>query len=139
MRIVKQALIDERPTNANDCVLWARKLFDSYYHNAIAQLLHNFPAEQQTSSGSKFWSGTKRCPHTLTFDPNNQFHFDFVYAAAILHAEQYNLKPIVCRNQCAEISSTYVPEKFVPRANVRIAATEAEAANEQNEDDREST
>lgn len=131
-------MIDEKPKNAEDCVKWARKLFQSYYHNAIAQLLHNFPANQQTSSGSKFWSGTKRCPHTLNYDQSNQFHFDFVYAAAILRAEQYNLEPIFDRNQCAEIANTYVPEVFVPEAGVRIAANEAEAANEQqNHDDGE--
>jgi ubiquitin-activating enzyme E1 len=136
LKIVKNALIDERPQNSEDCVKWARKLFQSNYHNAIGQLLHNFPADQQTSSGSKFWSGTKRCPHTLTFDPSNQFHFDFVYAAAILRAEQYSLKPILDRQICAEIATNYQPEPFVPRANVRIASTEAEAANEQNEEDR---
>lgn len=135
LRIVKQALIDERPTTSEDCIKWARKLFQSYYHNAIAQLLHNFPANQETSSGSKFWSGTKRCPHVLNFDPDNQFHFEFVYSAAILRAEQYNLEPIVDRDQCAQIAATYRPDPFVPQSNVRIAVNEAEAANEGNDED----
>ena len=26
---------------------------------------------QVTSNGLPFWSGSKRCPHPLTFDPNN--------------------------------------------------------------------
>lgn len=39
------------------------------YHNAIAQLLHIFPADQVTDFGVKFWSGTKRRPHVLEFDP----------------------------------------------------------------------
>jgi hypothetical protein len=26
-----------------DCVAWARKLWQKYFHNDIAQLLHNFP------------------------------------------------------------------------------------------------
>lgn len=48
------------------------------------------------------------------------------------------MEPIIDRERCAEIATSIVAEKFVPRANVRIAATEAEAANEQNDDDRES-
>lgn len=129
-------MIDDRPHNSEGCVLWARKLFQSYYHDAIAQLLYNFPADQQTSSGSRFWSGTKRCPHTLTFDPNDKFHVDFVYAAGILRAQQYNLEPVVDRDRCVEIATSYAAENFVPRSNVRIAATEAEAANEGAEEDR---
>jgi ubiquitin-activating enzyme E1 len=129
-------LIDERPSAPEDCILWARKLFQSYYHEAIAQLLHNFPEDQQTSSGSRFWSGTKRCPHTLDFDTHNQFHFEFVYAAAILRAQQFNLKPIEDREHCAEVANSYLPEKFVPRSGVKIAATEAEASNEGAEEDR---
>ena len=53
------------------------------------QLLHNFPADQViqnkrkiifdikiTAQGSKFWSGTKRCPHPLHFDIDNvNFYF----------------------------------------------------------------
>ena len=69
--IVKKALVDDRPKKPEDCILWARGLFQQYYHNQIAQLLHNFPAEQRTSEGVKFWSGTKRCPHALDFDIKN--------------------------------------------------------------------
>lgn len=68
--IVKRALIDDRPESAEDCIKWARLLFQEHYHNTIAQLLHTFPADQMTQHGVKFWSGTKRCPHALDFDPS---------------------------------------------------------------------
>lgn len=71
LNTVKKALVDERPKKPEDCILWARDLFQQYYHNQIAQLLHNFPPEQLTSQGVKFWSGTKRCPHPLDFDIEN--------------------------------------------------------------------
>ncbi|CAD5225283.1 unnamed protein product [Bursaphelenchus okinawaensis] len=131
LRILKQSLIDDKPKAPEDCVLWALKTFQTYYHNEIAQLLHNFPAEQLTDSGVKFWSGTKRCPHVLNFDPENTYHFDFVYSASILRAQQYKLIPILDKRTIAEIASTFKPAPFVPRSGVKIAVTEAEA-KEQN-------
>ncbi|KAI6227320.1 hypothetical protein M3Y99_01268400 [Aphelenchoides fujianensis] len=117
-----------------DCIKWARDLFQHNYHNDIAQLLHNFPADQLTSGGTKFWSGTKRCPHTLNFDINEKFHFDFVYAASILRAEQYKLQPITDRQQFAQVATGYSPPAFQPQKGVKIATTEAEAQAEGGED-----
>ena len=71
LKTVKRCLIDERPASVEDCVKWARELFQKFYYNQIAQLLHNFPEDQITSQGTKFWSGTKRCPHVISFDAKN--------------------------------------------------------------------
>ncbi|PIO74143.1 ubiquitin-activating enzyme E1 [Teladorsagia circumcincta] len=92
---VKDALIDSKPASAEDCVKWARMLFQEHYHDNIAQMLHSFPPDQVTDQGAKFWSGTKRCPHVLTFDPSQEEHRNFVYAASILRAEMYRLKPLL--------------------------------------------
>uniref|UniRef100_A0AC35GXP0 Ubiquitin-activating enzyme E1 C-terminal domain-containing protein n=1 Tax=Panagrolaimus sp. PS1159 TaxID=55785 RepID=A0AC35GXP0_9BILA len=138
LNTVKRALVDDRPKKPEDCITWARDLFQQYYHNQIAQLLHNFPPEQLTSQGVKFWSGTKRCPHALDFDVNNSSHFEFVYAASILRAQQYRLQPIMERDRIAEIATSFKPEPFQPRSGVRIAVTEEEAAAQDNmEDDTE--
>uniref|UniRef100_A0AC35FUY2 Ubiquitin-activating enzyme E1 C-terminal domain-containing protein n=1 Tax=Panagrolaimus sp. PS1159 TaxID=55785 RepID=A0AC35FUY2_9BILA len=129
---VKRALVDDRPKKPEDCITWARDLFQQYYHNQIAQLLHNFPAEQLTSEGVKFWSGTKRCPHVLNFDVNDPYHFDFVYAASILRAQQYRLQPIMDKKCIAEIASSFEVEPFQPKSDLRIAVTEEEAAAQDN-------
>lgn len=49
---VKRALVDERPTDFQQCVNWARLHWQEQYHNQIKQLLFNFPADQLTSSGN---------------------------------------------------------------------------------------
>lgn len=59
---VKKILVDEKPNCFEDCVAWARTQFQDLFHNQIAQLLHNFPPDQTTSTGQPFWSGPKRCP-----------------------------------------------------------------------------
>merc|ERR1712079_192618 len=93
MEKVKKVLVDDLPKNFDDCVTWARLLF----HNQIAQLLHNFPADQTTSTGQPFWSGPKRCPKPLNFDSTCRLHMDFIVAAANLKAAVYNIAGSVDR------------------------------------------
>ncbi len=154
LETVKRIVLDERPASFEDCVAWARNMFQDNYSNTIRQLLFNFPPDQvrrvhptrarsnshvlqgvsssrvhlvlappypdlllpkqkkkqtkkagvfaccvekpgrcarflshscpkseaniqmiclfqTTSSGAPFWSGPKRCPHALNFDPEN--------------------------------------------------------------------
>ena len=118
----------ERPNSYDDCVAWARLFFQEQYHNQIAQLLHNFPADQKTSSGQLFWSGPKRCPKALVFDAANPVHLDFVLSGANLRAEVYGV-PGVTRDGASLVPTlkrVAVPE-FAPREGVRIAANDAEA------------
>uniref|UniRef100_A0A672I4K8 E1 ubiquitin-activating enzyme n=1 Tax=Salarias fasciatus TaxID=181472 RepID=A0A672I4K8_SALFA len=64
----------QRPQSWEDCVSWARCKWETLYNNDIRQLLHCFPPEEVTASGLPFWSGSKRCPHPLTFDPSKVSH-----------------------------------------------------------------
>lgn len=124
---VKDSLIDSKPSNAEDCVKWARMLFQEHYHDNIAQMLHSFPPHQVTDQGAKFWSGTKRCPHVLYFDPSQEEHRNFVYAASILRAEMYGLEPLLDVEYAMQTACCVQPPPFKPRAGVKIAVTEAEA------------
>jgi ubiquitin-activating enzyme E1 len=137
---VKSVLVDTRPTSFEDCVAWARNLWQDNYHNTISQLLFNFPADQVTSTGTPFWSGPKRCPKPLVFDVHNPVHMDYVVAAANLKASIYGIPQ--CRDLKAitdTIALVNVPV-FVPRSGVRIAVTDAEAQNSRSDmsDDQES-
>ncbi|WKY05963.1 hypothetical protein Q1695_006288 [Nippostrongylus brasiliensis] len=136
---VKDALIDSKPASAEDCVKWARLLFQEHYHDNIAQMLHSFPPDQVTDQGAKFWSGTKRCPHVLQFDSAQSFlkeeHRNFVYAASILRAQMYGLKPLLDVEQVMKVAKSVQPPPFKPRAGVKIAVTEAEAKENAEADD----
>lgn len=124
---IKRSLVDEKPQSAEDCIIWARKLFQENFHDAIAQLLHTFPPDQVTDMGVKFWSGTKRCPHVLEFDPKKEEHFNFIFAGSILRAQQYNLQPILDKERILTILGKFKPAPFKPKKGVKIAVTEAEA------------
>jgi ubiquitin-activating enzyme E1 len=124
---VKKLLVTERPNDFTDCVRWARLFWQDLFHNQIAQLLHNFPPDQMTSSGQPFWSGPKRCPKILDFDVNDPLHLDFVVAASNLFAEIYGIPQ--CRDTSEIVSMIQVIEvpKFVPKSGVKIAVTDAQA------------
>lgn len=130
---VKSALIDERPKSMLDCVKWARILWQKNFSDQIQQLLHNFPAEQLTSTGQPFWSGPKRCPKPLFYDPDDDLHLDFVYAGANLRAELYGLPQIRSREEIREMVRPIVVPQFKAKS-VRIATTDAEMQQEINSD-----
>jgi len=127
-QMVKKLLVEDRPNNFLECVAWARLLWQELFHNQIAQLLFNFPADQTTSTGALFWSGPKRCPHPLTFSEDNPVHMDFVRAAAKLRA---NVFGIVKRSEDYKtmLASINVPP-FTPKSGLKIAVTDAEHQRE---------
>nr|XP_039247456.1 ubiquitin-like modifier-activating enzyme 1 [Styela clava] len=125
---VFSSLVSQYPKSFVDCVKWARTRFQEQYYNNIAQLLHNFPPDQKTTSGAMFWSGPKRCPHPLEFDVNNETHFEYVYSAAQLKAEMYGIKERASKAAVAkEILPTINVPRFQPKSNVKIAVTDSEA------------
>ncbi|XP_055705856.1 ubiquitin-like modifier-activating enzyme 1 [Phlebotomus papatasi] len=132
---VKAALVDDKPHSFHDCVKWARFHWQEQYSNQIQQLLFNFPAEQTTSSGEPFWSGPKRCPSPLVFDPNDSLHLSYIYAAANLKAEMYGIPQERNKDVVREIVSTIQVPQFVPRSGVKIAVTDAALQQEQNGSD----
>lgn len=127
---IKKSLVDERPKEFADCVKWARMQFQEYYHNTIQQLLYNFPKDQVTSSGQPFWSGPKRCPHPLEFDPLEATHMDYVTAAANLRAFMYGIKGSRDQKLILDCLKSVSVPKFVPKSGVKISVTDEEASQE---------
>merc|ERR1719219_1706628 len=124
---VKKCLVTDRPTTFAECVRWARLDFQEQYHNQIVQLLHNFPADQTTTSGALFWSLPKRCPKPEVFNIDEGLHMDYIVAAANLRAVMYGID--TCRDVDtirALVEQVDVPV-FSAQSGVRIATTDAEA------------
>ena len=120
-------LVTEKPLTFDDCIVWARNEFERQYHNAILQLLHSFPRDTTTSSGAAFWSGPKRAPTPLTFDPNDPTHMSFVIAGANLHAFNYGIQnPGVKRGHYVKVMDSMLIPEFRPDSNVKIQADDKE-------------
>jgi ubiquitin-activating enzyme E1 len=142
LKTVRRTLTDERPENFEDCVTWARLTFEKLFNNHIRQLLHNFPKDQVTSSGSLFWSGTKRCPKALTFDVHNvdtdagmRNHFDFVVAAANLRASMFGIAGRTDEEYFLKALSDVIVPDFTPSSGVKIASNDEETKEQQSSND----
>ena len=120
-------MVTGKPNDFDDCIIWARTQFEKQFHNQIAQLLYNFPSDSKTSTGAAFWSGPKRAPTALKFDPKNPTHIGFVVAGAHLHAYNYDIKaPRVGPEYYEKVMNTMIIPEFRPDANVKIQVDEKE-------------
>ncbi|KAJ1407798.1 hypothetical protein B484DRAFT_337152, partial [Ochromonadaceae sp. CCMP2298] len=52
---IQNTLVTQRPLNTAACVAWARHQFEELFSNNVRQLLHNFPLDRLTSTGTPFW------------------------------------------------------------------------------------
>lgn len=123
---LKQSLVESRPASFDDCIVWARNKFEDLFSNQIKQLLYNFPLDQVTTSGTRFWSGPKRPPTPVEFSPSDPLHVDFVIAVANARAKVYGLAGHHNRAAFEQALDQISVVPFKPRDGVKIAASEAE-------------
>jgi len=84
-------LVEAKPTTIEDCVRWARILFEDFFVNTIKKLLFSFPPDAVTAEGVLFWLPPKKCPIPLEFDAKNDEHREFIEAAANLRAFNFGI------------------------------------------------
>ncbi|KFY89990.1 hypothetical protein V500_05352 [Pseudogymnoascus sp. VKM F-4518 (FW-2643)] len=127
LETIRDYLVTDKPLSFEDCVIWARLQFENQYNNAIQQLLYNFPKDSNSSSGVPFWSGPKRAPTPLKFDPNNEEHLRFVIAGANLHAFNYGINTKDADDQVIQkvLDNMIIPD-FSPNPAVKIQADDSE-------------
>ncbi|EQC27114.1 ubiquitin-activating enzyme E1 [Saprolegnia diclina VS20] len=111
------------PTSYDDCVAYARLEFEELFANSLKQLLHNFPLDQVTTTGTPFWSGPKRAPTPIVFSPRDPVHGEFIASVAAARAQVYGLP--VTGDWASILQKVHVPA-FVPRDGVKIAASDEE-------------
>ena len=72
---------------------YAVKKYTDNFDWRIRQLLYNFPPDHKTEEGQPFWSGSKKLPHNIPYDSNNDLCLLFVkrYAYIISRALGLNV------------------------------------------------
>jgi len=95
--------------------------------------------DAKDKSGAPFWSGPKRPPTVITFNPEDPQHMDFIIAAANLRALNFNLRKandIGNRdvNYFKKVLDKMIVPEFKPRSGVKIQANEGEAIDTATED-----
>eukprot|EP01127_Copromyxa_protea_P001458 TRINITY_DN11441_c0_g1_i1.p1 TRINITY_DN11441_c0_g1~~TRINITY_DN11441_c0_g1_i1.p1 ORF type:complete len:1058 (+),score=286.07 TRINITY_DN11441_c0_g1_i1:63-3176(+) len=135
-----QNTILSRPKTFEDCIAWARILFEDKYVCQIQQLLHTFPLDYTDKHGAPFWSGAKRPPTPLKFNPEDPHHINFILSATYLKAYTCGLldsefKPSPAELQeKVELIKSYAPTvtvpEFVPK-EVKIITDESVTKKEE--------
>ncbi|KAH0792190.1 Ubiquitin-like modifier-activating enzyme 1 [Histomonas meleagridis] len=93
LEAAKEMFITNKCENFDDCIKWARNKFEELFNYKIRDLQNQFPEDAVTKEGLPFWTGSKRYPTPSEFDPNNQYHSEFVIAASIIRARIYGIQP----------------------------------------------
>ena len=132
---IHSSLVKERAFSFEDCLRWSRLRFEEYFNNGIKQLLFNFPRDLITSSGAPFWSGAKKAPSPIEFNPDDQLHMNFIIAAANLRAVSFGLRGHNNVDQIKEVLSDVIVPEFAPKRDVVIPANEQEAKKQKESND----
>lgn len=93
----------------------AKDMFDEKFDFKIRNLLHVFPADNINSQGVLFWSGPKRLPSPVTFDPFDRLHLQFVSSAANLLAYSIGMQYVRDTTQHLEMARACKPGVYVPK------------------------
>ena len=120
---VVDALSKSKCSTFEECIVWARKVFDDYFYNRISQLVYTFPEDAKTSNGSPFWSPPKRFPRAIKFDCKDPTHMMFIKSASVLRAQVYQIEvPAWCHDQgeFENKADSYKTPEFSPRSDVKI-------------------
>jgi len=86
MEEIKKIVDLKKSADFAQCIDVARNHFESLFNHQIANLLHIFPEDHLDKDGQPFWSGPKRAPSPIPFNPEDELHAHFVTACANLIA-----------------------------------------------------
>ena len=123
--------------NFDKVIEYAVKKYTDNFDWRIQQLLYNFPPDYKNEEGKPFWSGSKKLPHNIPYDPKNDLCFLFVkrYATIISHALGLNVKKEQLSDEyIRQISSQVKIPKFEPKTvKIDISENKNENTNQKGE------
>ena len=120
----------------NKLIEYAVKKYTDNFDYRIQQLLYNFPPDCKNEEGKPFWSGSKKLPHNIPYNSNDELSFLFVksYVHIISHAFGMNLTKEQKSDEYIKNISTKVNlPKFSPKnmtINISENANDANSGKE---------
>lgn len=106
-----------------DCILWAKDIFEKEYNHSIKQLLHCFPKDHMMDN-NLFWSNGKRCPNPLNFNDNEVLVF--INTTAKLLCRCFNIKEHFTSDMVKHILLLNPLKDFIPNNQINIAKNDSE-------------
>jgi ubiquitin-activating enzyme E1 len=92
LETVNDYVVRQRPHTFADCVAWARLRFEEQFNWAIRNIVATYPEDRITKSGGSYWSGNKRFPSPIEFNPEDPSHIMYIEAAAIIYGNVFGIE-----------------------------------------------
>lgn len=117
------------PQTEDDCIRRARLLYHEYFTETFHQLLYNIPLHKTNEDGTPFWSGAKKPPTPLTFQPDRHEDAEFIFHTAHLLAKVYSLSSPLrgTREEMAAKAAAVEIPPFQPRSIVFATTPEEQS------------
>ncbi len=115
MEEIKKLVDLKKSANFEKCAEVAREYFDALFNHQILNLLHIFPKDHKDKDGNPFWSGPKRAPDAIYFNPEDPLHVHFVTATANLIAFTLGITQSRDTNSIAHRAAATAVAPFKPK------------------------
>ena len=105
LKIIQKHLVLASEQNIDKIIEFAVMKYAENFQYKIQQLLYNYPGDYINRDGTKFWSGSKRLPHPIPYDSEDEFSFLFVKNYTKILSRSLSIKGDLSDNYIKEISS----------------------------------
>jgi ubiquitin-activating enzyme E1 len=119
MEEIKKIVDLKKSADFSQCIFQARTHFETLFNHQIANLLHIFPEDHKDKDGQPFWSGPKRAPSPIKFNPEDPIHAHFVSACANLIAYTLGIPQNRDQSWVAQEAAKVHVHEFVPK-NIKV-------------------
>ena len=130
LKFIKEHIVLSAEQNIDKVIEFAVMQYTENFVYRIQQLLYNFPEDYTNKDGSKFWSGSKRFPHPIPYNAENELAFLFVKNYSNILARALSIKGDLSDKHIKEVSSKLKIPEFVPK-NVKIKIKDDEPDDQQ--------
>jgi len=116
LKFIKSHVVLAAEQNIDKVIEFAVMQYTENFQYRIQQLLFNFPEDYTNNDGSKFWSGSKRVPHPIPYNCEDELAFMFVKNYATILARALSIKGDLSDKHIKEVSSKVKIPDFVPKS-----------------------
>ena len=86
IKIFKKLVTFRLGMNYETIVFYSIEIFEELFSSSVDKILQKYPSDLLIkNSNKKFWSGARKEPKKISFDINNEEHFEFVYTMTYLY------------------------------------------------------
>jgi len=112
---IKNLISIIKSNNFEQCINNGIKKFTENFDHKICKLIDEYPENHLNKDGSKFWSGSKRFPHSIKYNPDNELSFTFVKTYSVILARTLGISIINNDEYIKSVSKNFDIPKYIPK------------------------